>query len=376
MARQRGSIREMGKGTYRIAIYLGTDANGKRKYYYETIHVKNKKEAQAYLTQKLNELDKGILIEPANMTLSEYLDKWAETALKPRVRANTFESYMELVERYIKPNLGGYKLSKLTPLAIQKLYTDMLNKGLSPRTIKYTHTVLKNALKQAVKWQMLNNNPAENVELPKQKKQEMKTLTPEQAKVFLEHCTRNRWGVLFELLLVSGMRPGEALALKWEDIDWANNRIHIKRALARTKQGKRFEEPKTPQSRRTVVLPPEVMQHLREHRKRQLEEKLAAGEKYHDHGLVFATLTGEPLDERNLVNRYFKPLLKEAGLPDIRLYDLRHTCATLLLAAGVHPKVVADRLGHADITLTLGTYSHVLPSMQEAATKKLGEMLF
>lgn len=376
MPRQRGSIREMGKGTYRIAIYLGTDSNGKRKYYYETIHVKNKKQAQEYLTQKLNELDKGDFIEPANLTVSEYLDKWAETALKPRVRAKTFDSYMQLIDLYIKPSLGAYKLAKLTPLAIQSMYTAMIDKRLKPRTIRYTHMVLKNALGQAVKWQMLRSNPADNVDLPKQTRQEMNVLTPEQAKRFLEACTYNRWGILFELLLVSGMRPGEALGLKWEDVDFKNNRIHVKRALSRTKEGWRLEEPKTAQSRRTILLPAEVMQDLKEHKKNQAEEKLAAGTSYTDYGLVFACSNGEPLEERNIVNQYFKPLLKEAGLPDIRLYDLRHTCATLLLAAGENPKVVAERLGHANITLTLGTYSHVLPSMQEAATRKLSEILF
>jgi integrase len=365
----------MGKGTYRIAVYLGTDSNGKRKYYYETIHVKNKKQAQEYLTQKLNDLDKGAFIEPANLTVSEYLDKWAETALKPRVRPKTFDSYMLLIDLYIKPNIGAYKLAKLTPLAIQQMYSTMLGNGLAPRTIRYTHAVLKSALKQAIKWQMLRSNPADNVDLPKQTRQEMNVLTPEQAKCFLEACVYNRWGILFELLLVSGMRPGEALGLKWEDVDWKNNRIHVKRALSRTKEGWRLEEPKTPQSRRTILLPEEVMQDLKEHRRAQAEEKLASSS-YTDYGLVFACNNGEPLEERNIVNRFFKPLLKEAGLPDIRLYDLRHTCATLLLAAGENPKVVSERLGHAKITQTLGTYSHVLPTMQEEATRKLGEMLF
>lgn len=228
----------------------------------------------------------------------------------------------------------------------------------------------------------------------------MKVLTPEQAKKFLEACVYNRWGILFELLLISGMRPSEALGLKWEDIDWKNNRIAVQRTLTRVKNNWQLKEPKTPQSRRTIPLPREVMNDLKEHRKQQSEEKLKAKEYinydkdknkfkpekweeklkdpkvYVDYGLVFATETGRPLDLANINYQYFKPLLKNAGLPNIRLYDLRHTCATLLLLAGENPKVVSERLGHANITLTLDTYSHVLPTMQEEATQKLKQMLF
>ena len=195
------------------------------------------------------------------------------------------------------------------------------------------------------------------------------------------------------------MRPEEALGLKWEDVDFKNNRIHVKRVLTRTKEGWNLEEPKTSKSRRTIPLPKEVIKSLKEHKKNQAEEKLKAKETlnydkdkekfkpeelkeklndpkiYVDYGFVFAAQNGSPLEERN-VSRYFKDLLKKENLPDIRLYDLRHTCATLLLAAGENPKVVSKRLGHASITLTLDTYSHVLPDMQKQATDKLEKMLF
>lgn len=397
--RQRGSVREMGEGRFRIAIYLGVDANGKRKYYYETIHCSNKKEAQKYLTQKLNEIDNGTFIKPANMTLREYLDEWEENTLKSRVRPKTYKSYKQLIELYIKPHLGNFKIKDINPLLIQNMYAAMITKGLSPRTVRYTHTVLKNALNQAIKWQIIKTNPCDNVDLPKQARKEMKVLTPEQAKKFLEACAYNRFGVLFELLLTSGMRPEEALGLKWEDVDFKNNRIHIKRVLTRTKEGWNLEEPKTSKSRRTIPLPKEVMKNLKEHKRNQAEEKLKAKETlnydkdnekfkveelkeklndpkiYVDYEFVFATQNGSPLEERN-VSRYFKDILKKENLPDIRLYDLRHTCATLLLAAGENPKVVSERLGHASITLTLDTYSHVLPDMQKQATDKLEKTLF
>ncbi|EGD51740.1 integrase family protein [Thermoanaerobacter ethanolicus JW 200] len=399
MGRSIGQIINRGKDKWLVRIFLGYDENGKRKYHNKTIYG-SKKDAEKYKIEKLNEINKGIFVEPANITLKEYLDEWIKTSLKGRVKATTYQSYVKIIELYIKPVLGDYKISKLNPLLIQDMLTNMMNKNLSARTIRYTHTILKNALNQAVKWQIISNNPCNNVDLPKQTKQEMKVLTPEQAKKFLEACVYNRWGILFEVLLTSGMRPGEALGLKWEDIDFKNNRIYVKRNLTRTNDGWKLEEPKTPRSRRTIPLPKEVMKSLKEHKKNQTEEKLKAKETlnydkdkdkfkpeewqeklkdpkvYIDYGFVFAAQNGSPLDMRKVVERYFKPLLKEANLPDIRLYDLRHTCATLLLAAGENPKVVSERLGHANITLTLDTYSHVLPDMQKEAAAKLEEMLF
>lgn len=183
------------------------------------------------------------------------------------------------------------------------------------------------------------------------------------------------WRALFSLLLASGMRPGEALGLKWEDIDFSNNRVHVRRTLSKSKDGWGFEETKTSRSRRSIPLPGSVVKDLREHKKEQLEQKLK-NPQYKDHGLVFANANGEPPGYRNIINRHFKPILKANNLPDIRLYDLRHTCATLFLAAGENPKIVSERLGHSSIVLTLDTYSHVLPDMQEKAAAKLESILF
>jgi len=376
MARQRGSVKEIVKGKkYKISFYIGTDTNGKRKYHIETIEAKNKAEAQKYLSKKLVEFDTGTLpIDETNMTLKDYLDKWLETK-KFSLALMTYSSYERNIRLYIDPSIGNYKLVKLTPLIIQDLYNGLTSQGLSARTVRYIHTILNEALDQAVIWQMINRNPCKGLTLPKQVRQEMKVLTQEQVKKLLKACIYNRFGVLFELLVISGMRSSEALALKWEDIDWKNNRITIQRALTRVKNKWEFKEPKTKHGRRTIPLPPEVMKDLREHKINQTKEKLKA-EEYNDYDLVFACSNGNPLEERKIVTRYFKPLLKEAGLPDIRLYDLRHTCATLLLMAGENPKVVSERLGHANIGITLDIYSHVLPTMQEKATQKLEQMLF
>ena len=225
---------------------------------------------------------------------------------------------------------------------------------------------------------MLYQNPASYVDLPRLKKTEMKALSPEEADRFLRAASENRWSTLFALAMTTGMRPGEYLALQWKDVDLKAGTVMVQRALVRRKDGGwEFAEPKTPRSRRTIPLPPSVVAALVEHKRKQAEERLAKGPEYKNQGLVFATSTGQPLDQINLSRRHFKPILKAAGLPDtFRMYGLRHTCATLLLAAGENPKVVSERLGHASITLTLDTYSHVLPSMQQGAADRLESILF
>lgn len=372
-----GQLINRGERTWLVRVYLGIDAEGKRKYHNKTIHG-NKNDAQKYLNKVLLEKDTTGFIEPSKELLSVYLERWLDTVAKPRVSAKTFQSYKDIVSCYLKPGVGDVSISKLHAEEIQKFYNSMLDKELSPRTVRYTHSVLRSALNQAVKWGLLYRNPADLVDLPKQKKEEMKVLTPAEAARFMEATRYSQWKALFSLLLASGMRPGEALGLKWTDIDFEKGRVHVQRALSRTKEGWRLEEPKTAQSRRSIPIPFNVLQDLKELKSEQAQEKLQnkKNPKYKDHGLVFANNNGDPPDYRNIFNRHFKPLLKDAGLPDIRLYDLRHVCATLLLSAGENPKIVSERLGHASVTLTLDTYSHVLPDMQEAATKKLEGILF
>jgi len=205
----------------------------------------------------------------------------------------------------------------------------------------------------------------------------MRVLSPEETVQFIDAIAHSRFKALFSLLVTTGMRPGEALGLKWRDIDLEGGRVTVNRTLTWVGENWSLDEPKTARSRRTIPIPPSISKDLEEHRKKQTVEKLKAKEgEYKDYELVFASQTGSPLDQHNILNRYFRPVLEKAGLPYIRLYDLRHTCATLLLSAGENPKIVSERLGHASITLTMDTYSHVLPDMQKAATEKLETMLF
>lgn len=213
------------------------------------------------------------------------------------------------------------------------------------------------------------------MDLPKYNKPEMKVFSPEEAARFMEAIIHNEYKALYSLLLSSDMRPGEALGLKWDDIDMKKGRVHVQRALSRTKEGWKLGEPKTPRSRRSIPLPPSVIADLKEHRAVQVEKRLKTKD-YADHNLVFADENGDPLKHNNIYRHNFRPFLKDAGLHPLRLYDLRHTCATLLLMAGENPKVASERLGHASITLTLDTYSHVLPDMQDRATAILEKVLF
>jgi integrase len=255
----------------------------------------------------------------------------------------------------------------------------MLERDLSARTVRYTHAVLTSALKQAVKWLMLSHNPAASVDLPKATRKEMKALSAKEAERFLSAASEDRWAMVFALALTTGMRPEEYLALQWKDIDLGRGIATVQRVIVWNRKGGgwSFTEPKTSKSRRSIPLPASILRFLRSHKRHQGEQRLKAGAKYQPHDLVFATKEGAPLLIRNLLRRHFKPILIRAGLPEsIRLYDLRHTCATLLLTANEHPKIVSERLGHSNITLTMDTYSHVLPSMQQGASEKLERILF
>lgn len=371
-----GQIVKRGKQIWTVRVFLGRE-NGRRRYLNKTVHGPHKN-AEKTLNNLLRERDIGALIETTHMTLSEYLEQWLASAAKPRVRLRTYQGYEELLDRYIKPTLGPRQLSRLTPLEIQAVYSRMLERGLSARTVRHAHGVLRSALNQAVKWRMLAINPTTAVELPQLRRKEMHALSPEQAGKFLKHAASDRLNAMFVVAISTGMRPGEYMGLRWSDVDLDKGTVVVRRALVFEKGGKtHFDEPKTDRGRRTIPLPPSVTRTLIEHRRLQAAEKLKAGASYENQDMVFATPTGESLNLRNVVNRHFKPILEVAKLPKtIRLYDLRHSCATLLLSQGEHPKVVSERLGHASITLTLDTYSHVLPTMQQQAAERLETVLF
>lgn len=253
--------------------------------------------------------------------------------------------------------------------------------------------VLSPALKQAIKWRMLNQNPCELCELPKIVKREMQCFTPEETAIFLEYAKLDRYYAAFVIAIETGMRPEEYLGLQWKDIDFAHSRLSVRRALVVLKGGGfNFTEPKTSQSRRSIPISQSAITTLKAHRREQLEARMKISDIYEDNDLVFPSEIGTPMLHGNLDRRHFKKIIKRANegitktnhkngedkplLRKIRLYDLRHTMATLLLSKGINPKIVSERLGHSSIALTLDTYSHVLPTMQKDATEQIEKLMF
>jgi integrase len=371
-----GQIIKRAENTWLVRIFMGRDARGKRLYLNKTIRG-TKKNAQQWLTAKLRDKDIGLSIQPASMSLNEYLDKWLKEAACPRLREATFDSYEIYLQKHIRPKLGAKRLADIKPLDLQAVINEMTGNGYAPRTVRYAHTILYSALKQAVRWQMLSMNPCEAVELPRQARTEMKAFSPAEARTFLEAAKGNKHGLVLAFALATGMRPEEYLSLKWSDIDFSKGTATVQRTLIWRKGGGwYFGEPKTSKSRRTVPLPANVLTDLQTHRREQSAAMLQLGAAYERNDLVFTADGGKPLYYGHLTKRHFYKILEKAELPRIRLYDLRHTCATLLLVAGINPKIVSERLGHSSITLTLDIYTHVLPDMQREATDKLSTMLY
>lgn len=390
LSRTKGSISKK-NGNYLARLFIGNNEKGKRIYWSKSLSTL--KEAQAALSKRTQQLnDYGKIIEPSKEPLGQFLDSWLENNARPRVSKKTFVGYSGCIERYIKPFIGMYPLKKLSAEIIQELYASMLKKDLSSRTVRFTHSVLRNALNQAVRLEKIHSNPTLIVDLPRYEKREMRAMTVEECKLFLDEIEGTIWQQLFKILLITGMRPSEALGLKWSDIDLNRKVLTINRSLSRPKCGGEwlFAPTKTKKSRRTIPLNAMAVESLYRQKRAQNKEKKQFDEhefikkdknpsyslrEYASHNLVFAALNGEPAHNTNILNRHFKPIVSSLSMEDLRIYDLRHTCATLLLQAGENPKVVSDLLGHASVTLTLDTYSHVQPGMKEAACAKLQDIL-
>jgi integrase len=348
-------------------VYNGRDPESKkRKYLNETVHG-GLRDAQSHLNKMLGERDRGRNLDSSKQTLNQYLDRWLEICAKPRLRAKSFQDYEGLLRRYIRPKLGAKALATVSAFDIQLLYRDVLAGGLSARSIRYTHAVLRSALKQAVRWNLILANPADLVDLPRQGRRRVGVLSVEQARTFIKAIIGHPYEALFALAMTTGMRPNEYLALMWNDVDLSHGTICVSHTLEWRKGGWGFADTKRSQSRRVVKLQGWVVALLRD---RMSREGTVCGD-----DLLFRAKRGGPIRESRFVLCYFKPLLKAAELPPIRLYDLRHTAATISLAAGVSPKIISEQLGHASVGFTLDVYSHVLPHMQDAAAGKVQALL-
>lgn len=347
-----------------------TLANGKRHAFYG----KTKDEVKEQLLDALKNRKDDRPIISTKQTVAQFLTQWLETT-KPTIRLSTFVRYEEYVRLHTLPELGKVKLARLTPQHLQKLYALKLAGGLSPMTVRHLHAIMHRALGQALRWGMVAVNVAEAVDPPRTKRQEIKTLTPEEARMLIGASQGTRFEGLYMLAISTGLRQGEMLGLRWKDVDLEAGSVQVVGSLQRSHHGLAISEPKTASSRRKVILTDAAKNVLRQHRIRQMEERLKAGPLWEDNGLVFPNEMGKPMDAGNLLRRYFSPLLKKAGLAHIRFHDLRHSAATILLSQGINPKVIQEMLGHSSITLTLDTYSHVLPTMQREATAAMDAVL-
>jgi integrase len=364
MARKVGQMITRGDQRWLIRVYLGRDHQAKkRNYHNQTIHG-SMREAQAYLTKKLCEQDLGRDLEGAKITLNEYLERWLQTAVKPRVREKTCQDYDGMLRRYIRPSLSERVMAAIRPLDLQTTYQQMKERGLSARTIRYTHAVLRSAMRQAFHWRLLLANPVDGVKIPQQFRGKMPSLTVEQARTFLKAALGTPYGPVLALALTTGMRPSEYLGLKWQDIDWARQTVSVVRSVRRLGGRWCFCDTKRSRSRRPVRLQAWIVALLRDLQTKAIE-----------HDLVFRTPAGQPINADYLA-RCFRLILALAGSPRIRLYDLRHSAATIALAAGVSPKVVPEQLGQASTAFTLDTYAHVLPHMQDEAAARVEALLF
>ena len=306
--------------------------------------------------------------------MAEFLDQWLTEVVRPNVRPWTYKGYEVHVRLHLTPSIGHVPLDKLTPLHVQQLLNAKKRDGLSAKSIRYIRGTLQTALNQAVRWELLTRNPASLVDGPRVGHYEIRPFTPEEARTFLTAMKGDRLEALYSVALTMGLRQGEALGLCWKEVDLEMGYLRVSQQLQRFDGETRLVEPKTARSRRTLALPASIGRVLKEHRNWQQSERAAAGEKWTETGLVFTTPNGKPIDATK-VSKDFHRHLDRAGLTQRRFHDLRHSCATLLLVQGVSPRVVMEVLGHSQISLTMNTYTHVLPELRRQAADRMDELL-
>ncbi|MFC2047212.1 tyrosine-type recombinase/integrase [Chloroflexota bacterium] len=371
----RGHITKRGKNSYSIVVSMGKDATT-GKYKYQWVSVKGtKKDAEKRLSELLHQIDNGSFIKPGKITLTEYFERWLKDYAKPNLSPRGFERYESIARVHLIPGIGNIPLTQLRPEHLQKHYTSKLNDGLSPRSVRYNHVVLHKALQTAIKWGLVARNVADGVDVPRAHRNEMQTWDEYDIARFLEGAKDSPYYALFYTALFTGMRRSELLALRWCDVDFIFSQFSVSRSLHHLKDGSYvFTEPKSSRSRRTIALSPSANLLLTEHKEKQILERAMLGTPLTDNDLVFSLLEGKPL-RPNTVSRAWTMLAARCGLKVIRLHDARHTHASLMLKQGVHPKIVQERLGHATISVTLDTYSHVAPGLQEAAASGFDKMV-
>lgn len=378
----QGHLTKRGKlGLWSIVLHVTDPVTGQRSVKWIATGTASKRKAQATLTRVLADYQDGRglpLTRQQTETLGQYLTRWLGIH-SHQIRKSTARQYSRVVDKRLAPGIGHLPLTQLRPDVLQAYFiqehdarrNDNRPGHLSVRSVQIEYAVLRRALNDAVRWGLIDHNPLRAVDQPKPPKPEFHPWSPQDADQFLRHAEGSRFYAIYLLLLTTGMRIGEACGLRWADVDLDARTITVQHTLLYGRhEGLHLGPTKTGRGR-MVPIGPDTARVLRHHRVQQAQARLLAGSAWQDDGFMFTTALGQPLNPTGAVYTTFRRLTTGAGLPPIRLHDLRHTSATLLLQAGVHPKVVQERLGHSTIQVTMDTYSHVTPTMQRDASERI-----
>jgi len=360
----RGTLRQRAKGTWTIQVYLGEDPVTKKKRYLARTVKGTKRQAELALAKLIQVVETGMDFDSGRITVSEYLERWLAASARS-LRPKTLERYGELIRLHVTPVVGGIRLEKLQPLHLERIYQEVLAKGRSGQTALHVHRLLFTALRQAVAWQLLHRNVAEAVTPPKPQRKDIPPLTRRDVETLLKAVKDTELEVPTALALGTGMRLGEVLGLRWQDVDLEGGRARIVQAIQQTSTGPVVVPPKSERSRRIVLLPSFVVKPLRRQKAAQAERRLVCGTEWQDNDLVIDRGDGGPMLTR-VISRRFSSAMRKAGL-DLTFHGLRHGHASLMLAAGVDMKVVSERLGHSTIAITADLYTHVAEEVHRKA---------
>jgi integrase len=377
----QGHIRKRGD-KWQAIIYLGTEGK-KRKYHYKTLDTKT--EAQRYRIEFIHQLNNNAIVDSKKISFGDYLKRWLNDYCLVNLKPRTYKRYEEIVKLHIIPDIGTIPLAKLQPLDIQHHYSNLLtkgrkgnkykeNKGLSPTTVLHHHKVIHKALEMAVKWQLVIRNVADAVTPPRKADVEFEVVDSDTILKILADIQRTHpvLAIPVALATLTGMRRGEVLGIRWKDLDMKTKRLSVKQQVYReVNKGIVPDSTKSDASRRSIKLPEFFIEVLKKHKAEQNKIRLSFGQAYHSGDLICCWEDGRPIDPDYMTKRFIKVARKYG--PSIRLHDLRHSFATMLLTKKVHPKVVSEILGHSNIGITLDTYSHVIPSLQEEVANLVSE---
>ena len=374
----KGHIRERSPGHWAIVLDLRDPETGKRKRKWHSFRG-TKREAQTECARLISELRGGNYLEPSKTMVAQFLDRWLDD-IRSKVAPRTHERYAEIARKNLAPLLGGIIITKLQPMQISNAYAKALANGrrdgtggLSPRTVHHIHRVLKQAMAQAVRWQLIVRNPLDAVDPPKVERQRLDTYDVTQTAELLDAMRGTPMFIPTVLAVLCGLRRGEVAALRWRSVDFATGQIAIVESVEQMNGRIRYKEPKSGRAR-TVALSATIAHELRAHRIQQAQQLLKLGTGLSDDSFVVTQADGRGMQPTFITHEWVR-LIRKTVLPRLRFHDLRHAHATHLLASGVHPKVASERLGHSKVGITLDLYSHVMPGMQEDAAARVDDAL-